>query len=74
MTGRVGRQECRAQGPKELIGSRDYFVWEPHCALVKATAKSREGVEVMFGTELAPRNQVAGSESSDLAWNQDFMV
>lgn len=42
--------------------------------MVKATAKSREGVEVMFGTELATRNQVAGSESSDLAWNQDFMV
>lgn len=56
----VGRQECRAQGlcswPKELISSGDYFVWEPHRALVEATENCWEEVE--FGTELAPRNPV----------------
>lgn len=40
-------QECRAQGLcswlKELINSADYFVREPHCALVKAIASGREG-------------------------------
>lgn len=62
----VGRQECRAQGlcswPKELIDSADYFVREPHCALVKAIVSGREGgVEANLALSLTLETLIPGN-------------
>lgn len=64
----VGCQECRAQGlcswPKELIDSTDYFVWEPHCALLKAVASGREGgAEANLALSLPLETLITGNRS-----------
>jgi len=64
----VGRQECRAQGLcswlKELIDCRDYFVWEPHLALVKAIASGRGGgVEANLALSLPLEMLIPGNRS-----------